>query len=60
MHNRRWLFLIPFLALLLVPLYNREEPYLLGFPFFYWFQIALVPLTAGLTWFAYKGQRDEQ
>lgn len=60
MHDRRWLFLIPFFALLWVPFYNREDPYLLGFPFFYWFQIALVLLTAFLTWVVYRGHRNEQ
>jgi hypothetical protein len=33
---------------LLVPTYARIEPRLLGFPFFYWYQLAWVFLAAGL------------
>jgi 1-acyl-sn-glycerol-3-phosphate acyltransferase len=50
---RRWYLLlaVPFLSLLYPPLYATEDPELLGFPFFYWYQFAWVPLTAGLTYF---------
>src|SRR5207244_10596970 len=37
------LLLLPFIGLLWVPLYNFTEPSLLGFPFFYWYQLAWVP-----------------
>jgi len=41
------LFLIvPSLLLLVPPLYNRIEPALIGMPFFYWFQLVLIPVTA--------------
>ena len=30
--------LVPFVALLWVPLYNRIEPQIFGIPFFYWYQ----------------------
>ena len=33
------LLLVPYIALLWVPFYNRIEPTLLGIPFFYWFQM---------------------
>ena len=48
---RRWYLLlaVPFLGLLYPPLYATEDPELFGFPFFYWYQFAWVPLTAGLT-----------
>ena len=39
----RPLLLLPFVGLLIVPLFNREEPSLLGFPFFYWYLFAWVP-----------------
>lgn len=39
----------PFVALLWVPLYAREEPTLAGLPFFYWYQLAWLPLAAVLT-----------
>jgi hypothetical protein len=41
----RWnlLLLVPLLVLV-TPLYNAEEPRLLGFPFFYWLQFLFIPL----------------
>ena len=48
------LLLLPFIGLLWVPFYNRVEPSLFGFPFFYWYQLAWVPITALLTWIVYR------
>ena len=50
----RLLLLLPFIALLWIPFYNRELPALFGFPFFYWYQLLWVPLTAGLIWIVYR------
>ena len=44
------LLLIPFIGLLWLPFYNHAEPSLFGFPFFYWYQLLWVPVTAGLTY----------
>jgi hypothetical protein len=49
-----WLLLLPFAALLWVPFYNRTEPSLFGFPFFYWYQFLWVPTTAFLIYVVYK------
>jgi hypothetical protein len=38
---------------LLVPLYAKTDPTLLGFPFYYWFQLALIPAAVVLTVVAY-------
>jgi len=38
---------------LLVPIYDSETPTLFGFPFFYWFQFALILLAAVCTLLAY-------
>lgn len=38
---------------LLVPIYDRSDPSLFGFPFYYWFQFALVLGAAVLTAAAY-------
>ena len=38
---------------LLVPLYDSKEPTLWGFPFFYWFQFAMILMSAVLTLVAY-------
>jgi Protein of unknown function (DUF3311) len=43
------LLLIQFIPALLVPLYNRVEPVAAGIPFFYWFQLALVLVSALVT-----------
>ncbi|GAA0588030.1 hypothetical protein GCM10008942_41290 [Rhizomicrobium electricum] len=53
--RRRWYYvlLLPPLLLLWVPHYNRIEPALAGIPFFYWYQMAWVVLTAGLTFVVY-------
>ena len=36
-----------------VPLYDKTDPTLWGFPFFFWFQFALILLSAVLTSIAY-------
>jgi Protein of unknown function (DUF3311) len=36
-----------------VPLYDKTDPKLWGFPFFYWFQFALILMSAVLTAAAY-------
>jgi hypothetical protein len=40
-------------AALWVPLYTRDRPRVAGFPFFYWYQIVLVPLVAVVCWICY-------
>ena len=47
-HSRWWslLLLIPFVALLWVPFYNRLDPAIFGIPFFYWYQFVWVILTS--------------
>jgi uncharacterized membrane protein len=44
----RLLFLIPFVAMLWVPSYNRFAPKLVGIPFFYWYQLAWVLIGAAI------------
>jgi Protein of unknown function (DUF3311) len=52
-----WLLLVP-LALLVYPgMYSRSAPVWLGFPFFYWYQFAVVVLTALLTGLVYWATR---
>ena len=38
---------------LVVPIYARSMPKLGAFPFFYWYQLAWVPVVAILCWFCY-------
>lgn len=55
----RALLLLPFIGLLWVPFYNRPLPEFLGFPFFYWYQLLWVFVTAILTWLAYRQHRRQ-
>lgn len=43
-----WLLLLPFAVTLWPGLYNQVQPVFIGIPFFYWFQILCIILTAGL------------
>ena len=45
------LLFVPCILALSVPLYNSIPPTLFGIPFFFWFQLILVPISA-LTIFA--------
>lgn len=49
-----YVLLTPAVALpLWVSLYDREDPTLFGFPFYYWFQFALIVIAVALTIPAY-------
>jgi hypothetical protein len=49
MRSRGWYLLLPpFIGTLCVPIYNHARPPLFGIPFFYWYQLAWVLVTAGL------------
>jgi len=64
--GRRWrllmwvLLLLPFVGLLWVPFYNFTEPSLFGFPFFYWYQFAWVPITSLLIWLVYRSRTPDE
>jgi uncharacterized integral membrane protein len=50
--RRTWLrifLLIPFIILLYPPFYNHLNPTFIGMPFFYWFPLAMIIVTAILT-----------
>ena len=44
------LLLLPFIATLWPPFYNKLEPSFIGLPFFYWFQLLWVLIAAACTW----------
>jgi hypothetical protein len=48
-HAWYWLFVIPFVFTLLPWIYNKSSPEFLGMPFFYWYQMAWVPITVIIT-----------
>ena len=55
---RAVLLLIPCLLSLAVPLFDRDEPRLLGFPFFYWYLFALVPISAVFIYAVFRIDRS--
>ncbi len=52
------LFLFQFAVALWPPLYNKAEPALLGLPFFYWFQLFWVLVSAVFTAIVYYATKD--
>ncbi len=61
--RRRWsgwylLFAVQYLVILWPPLYNKVEPTCLGIPFFYWFQLLWVIVSAVFTATVYLATRE--
>jgi hypothetical protein len=61
--RRKWsgwylLFVVQFLVILWPPFYNKAEPTLLGIPFFYWFQLLWVVVSAVFTAVVYLMTRE--
>ena len=56
-HPLNWLLLLPLVATLYPPLYNRVEPELLGIPFFYWYQLAAISIGVTCTLIVYLRSR---
>jgi uncharacterized protein DUF3311 len=52
------LFVVQFIVALWPPLYNRIEPSLMGIPFFYWFQLLWVIVSAVFTAIVYFATSD--
>jgi len=50
----------PFVAVLYVPTYDKDKPEVAGFPFFFWWQLLWVAITAGLMGLAYFVVRREE
>ena len=55
-HWLRVLFVLPFIAMLWVSSYNRLTPELFGFPFFFWYQLLWVIVSAALAGIIYKAE----
>jgi hypothetical protein len=54
-----WLLAVPLVLLVYPGMYARMTPELFGFPFFYWYQFAVVIATALLTGAVYWLTRGE-
>ena len=49
-----WLLLVPLLLVIWPPLYNKEDPTLFGIPFFYWYQLLVIPISVVCTVLVYR------
>ncbi|MER7499163.1 DUF3311 domain-containing protein [Nonomuraea pusilla] len=49
-----WLLVVPIVLPLLTFLFNSDEPRLLGFPLFYWLQIAFIAVGVTCTTIVYR------
>lgn len=59
--TRRWwrlLLVVPVIATLWVPWFAHTRPVLIGLPFFYWYLMAWVPLSALCSAVVYLKTRD--
>jgi Protein of unknown function (DUF3311) len=53
----RALLLVPYIAMLWVGSYNSAEPMVAGIPFFYWYQLAWIAVSAVMIGFVYWLER---
>ena len=49
-----WLLVLPFFGVFFPWIYNTESPELIGIPFFYWYQMAWVPIAVAITVIVYR------
>ena len=49
-----WLLIVPVVVPLVTAFYNGRDPYFLGFPRFYWLQLAFIILGVGTTTLVYQ------
>lgn len=56
----RLLFIIVFVAALAVPFFDRAGPTLFGFPFFYWYQMAMVVVSALISFVVFIVEDKEE
>ena len=49
-----WLLIVPVVVPLVTTLYNGADPYFLGFPRFYWLQLAFIIIGVGTTTLVYQ------
>lgn len=52
-----WLLLLPLVATLIPPFFNRQSPALFDIPFFYWYQLAAIAIGVTTTLVVYRVTR---
>ena len=55
-----WLLLVPLIGTLIPVFYNFTSPSLGGIPFFYWYQLAWIPVSVICTWIVFRSTRKER
>jgi hypothetical protein len=60
--NRGWylLLLLPLIGTLIPPIYNQQDPTLIGIPFYYWYQMVWIPLSVTCTVVVYRRTRGDR
>ena len=53
-----WLLVLPLLATLFPPIYNKIDPRLFDIPFFYWYQLAAIGVSVLVTLIVYTKTRS--
>jgi Protein of unknown function (DUF3311) len=54
------LLIVPYVAVLATPLYNRTDPEIAGIPFFYWYQLLWIPLGSVLLFLVYLATKHTE
>jgi uncharacterized membrane protein len=54
------LLVVPLIATLIPGIYNRKTPRLFDIPFFYWYQMAAIPLGVLCVVLVYRNTRGER
>ena len=49
-----WLLAVPLVLTLIPAIYNHETPRLIGIPFFYWYQMAMILVSVACTVIVYR------
>lgn len=55
-----WLLVVPLIGTLIPPIYNSDEPRVIGIPFFYWYQMVWVAISVAITIVVYRNTRGER
>jgi hypothetical protein len=55
-----WLLIVPFFGVFFPWIYNTNDPELIGIPFFYWYQMAWVPISVIITIFVYRATTERK
>ena len=60
--TRVWylLLVVPLIGTLIPPIYNRKNPTLIGIPFFYWYLMLWVPVSAACLVVVYRFTREDR